>query len=170
MVTISALLVWKLSVLFMYLLYHICTEKYRKTCNFSEHFQPGNRPVRLWLLHAQALHEPPVLLGSERPGFAFLSRPLEAARLQTLVQQQKSVAFPIQRFDAIPTTATEQKQCVCKRIQRKLLLDQSGQTVNPTAQVRIAAGNVDFVRAREAAQHDFSTRSTFSTVAASAPL
>ncbi len=50
-----------------------------------------------------------------------------------------------------------------------LLLDQSGQTVDPTAQVRIATGDIHLFRSGKVAQHNFKIRSTVSTVAASAP-
>lgn len=52
----------------------------------------------------------------------------------------------------------------------ELLLNHGGQAVNAAPQVGVAAGNVDLVRSREIAQHDFRIRRTVSTVAASAPL
>ena len=125
--------------------------------------------MRLWLIHTQPLHEPAVLLGSQRSGFPFRPGPLERTRFQPLVKQHKSVAFPVQRLDSVPPSAAEQEQGVGEGIQVKLLLHHGGQPVNAPPQVGVAAGNVDLVRSREIAQHDFRIRSTVSTVAASAP-
>ena len=124
----------------------------------------------LWLIHAQALHEPAVLLGSKCPGLTFISGPLEAARLQPLVQQNESIPLPVQGLDPVPSSAAEEEQGVAERIQLHLLLDQGGQTVDPTAQIRAAALDEDVVSTTEIIQHDFTARSTASTVVASAPL
>jgi len=51
-----------------------------------------------------------------------------------------------------------------------LLLNQRRQSVNTAAQIRITAGDVHPFGSGEVSQHDFKTRSTVSTVAASAPL
>ncbi len=82
----------------------------------------------------------------------------------------RSVVFPVQRLDAIPATAAEQIQCVGKRIQRELLLNQISQAVDPTAQVRITAGDIHLFCAGKVAQNNFKIRSTVSIVAASAPV
>ena len=74
---------------------------------FSDVFQPAARPVSLRLFHIQALHEPAVLLRRQQPGFRFTARQLKAAGLQTLIQQQKSIPFPVQRFDPVPASPTE---------------------------------------------------------------
>ena len=126
--------------------------------------------MRLWLIHTQPFHEPAVLLGSKRSGFIFRPGPLEAAGFQPLVEQHKSVAFPVQRFDPIPPPTAEQEQGVGERIQMELLLNQRRQTVNAAPQVGVAAGNVYPVCPGKVAQHDFSIRSTVSTATASAPL
>ena len=123
----------------------------------------------LWLVYAQSLHEPAVLLRCQCPGFAFFTGPLEITGLQPFVQQDKTVSFPIQRFDSIPASSAEKKQRIRKGIQMKLLPDQYCQTVYPTAQVGITAGNIHPVGSGEVSQHDFRMRSTVSTVAASAP-
>lgn len=123
----------------------------------------------LWLVHAQTFHEPAVLLRSQGSCLAFLPWPLERTGLQTFVQKNKSVSLPIQGFNSIPASAAEQEQCIGERIQIELLLNQNGQTVYPTAQVSVTAGDIDPVSAGEVAQHDFRKRSTVSTVAAFAP-
>lgn len=65
----------------------------------SNDVQPRHCPVCLWLLHAQPLHQPPVLLRRELPRFLTVPRPLEASVLQPLIQQHKAVSFPVQPFD-----------------------------------------------------------------------
>lgn len=82
----------------------------------------------------------------------------------------KPISFPVQGFDAIPASSAEQEKCIGKRIQREFLLNHGCQTVDTTAKICVAAGNVHPIRTSEVGQHDFSTRSTASTVAASAPL
>ena len=123
----------------------------------------------LWLVHAQTFHEPAILLRSEGSGFAFFPGPLERTGLQPLVQQNKSITFPVQRLDSIPAPATKQEQCIGEWIQIELLLDKRSQPIYPTAQVGVAAGNIHPVGTGEIRQHDFRNRSTVSTVAASAP-
>lgn len=125
--------------------------------------------MRLWLIHAQALHEPAVLLRSQASCLTFMPWPLEYAGLQPLIQQKESVAFPVQRLDSVTSSAAEQKQRVGEWIQLKLLLNQGCKTVDAKAQICVAAGDVHTVGSGEVRQHDFSTRSTASTVAASAP-
>lgn len=122
------------------------------------------------LIYAYPFHEPAILLWCQGFGLTFLPRPLEAAGFQTLIQQNESIAFPIQRLDSVPPPTTEQEQRISEGIQLKLLLNNRGQSVNPKAQIRVTAGDINPVSAGEIAQHDFSIRSTVSTVAASAPL
>ena len=126
--------------------------------------------MSLWLIHAQPLHEPAVLLGCQASCFAFLPGPLKAAGLQPLVQQHKAVALPVQSLDPILSSAAEQEQRIGEGVQPKLLFDKSGQTVNTKPEVGAAAGDYDPVCTGEICQHDFRTRSTVSTIAASAPL
>ena len=96
----------------------------------------------LWLVYTQALHEPAILLRCQCPGFAFLPRPLEITRLQALIQQDKSVSFPVQCLNSVSAPAAEEKQCIGERIQIELLLDQYSQSVYSTAQICITAGNI----------------------------
>ena len=124
----------------------------------------------LWLIHAQALHEPAVLLGCQASRLTFFSRPLETAGFQALVEQHETVALPVQRLDPVPAPTAEQKQCIGEGVQVKLLLDQCCQAVDAPAKVGVAAGDVHLVGTIEVAQHDFRIRSTVSTVAISAPV
>ena len=98
--------------------------------------------MRLWLFHIQAFHEPAVLLRCQQFGFCFTARPLETAGLQALVQQQKSIALPVQGFDPIPAPTTEQEQRVGEWIQLELLLNHAGQTIDSPSEIGVAAGNI----------------------------
>lgn len=76
----------------------------------------------LGLFNAYPLHEPTVLLRCQGFGFCFRPWPLERTGLKPLVKQHKSLAFPVQRLDPVPTSATEKKQGIGKEVQFKLLL------------------------------------------------
>ena len=124
--------------------------------------------VCLWLLDTQSFHQPAVLLSSNAERLVLAARPLELALFKSLVEQEKAVAFPVERFDSVGSPAAEQEQRVGTRVKPELLFD-SRQTVNPTAKIGVAAGEVD-LRSAEIAQHDLSTRNSAASVASSAPL
>ena len=62
------------------------------------------------------------------------------ALLQSLVQQDEAIFFPVQALDTVSPPSAEQKQCVGKWIQFKLLLDEARQAVYALAQIRVATG------------------------------
>ena len=126
-------------------------------------------PVRFRLLNTQSFHQPAVLLISNAERFVLAARPLELTLFKPLVEQKKTVAFPVERFDPVGSSAAEQKQCVGTRVKFELLFNDSCQTVDPTAKIGVAAGEVD-LRYAEIAQHDLSTRNSAASVASSAPL
>ena len=66
-----------------------------------------------------------------------------SALFQSLVEQEKTVAFPVERFDSVGSSAAKQKQCVGTRVKLELLFNDSRQTVDTTAKVSVAAGEVD---------------------------
>ena len=80
-------------------------------------------------------------------------RPLIRALFQSLVQQDETVLFPVQALDTVSPPPAEQEQCVGKRIQFKLLLDEACQAVYAFAQVCAATGNIDFICTSEVLQH-----------------
>ena len=67
------------------------------------------------------------------------------ALLQSLVQQDEAILFPVQALDTVPPPSAKQKQRVGKRIQFKLLLDEPRQAIYALAQIRVAAGDVDLI-------------------------
>ena len=69
----------------------------------------------------------------------FRARPLIRALLQSLVQQDEAILFPVQALDAVSPPSAEQKQRVGKWIQFKLLLDEPRQTIYAFTQIRVAA-------------------------------
>ena len=124
----------------------------------------------LGLIHTQPLHEPAVLLWSKGFRFTFFPWPLKTSGLKALVHQYKSIAFPVQRLDSIPASATEEKECIGEWIQVELLLYNGSQSVYTTTQISVATCDIYPVCSGEVRQHDCKIRSTVSTVAASAPL
>ena len=100
-------------------------------------------PVCLRLLDTQSFHQPAVLLSSNAERLVLAARPLELTLFKPLVEQEKTVSFPVECFDSVGSSAAKQKQCVRTRVKLKLLFNNSRQTVNPTAKVSVAAGEVD---------------------------
>lgn len=98
--------------------------------------------MRLWLFHVQPFHQPAILLRGQQTGFRLTARLLETAGLQTLVQQQKAILFPLQGFDPVPASAAEQEQCVGERVQVKLLLYNACQAINSPPEVGESAGDI----------------------------
>ena len=125
--------------------------------------------VCLWLLDTQSFHQPAVLLSSNAERFILAARPLELTLFKSLVEQEKAIAFPVERFDSVGSPAAEQEQRVGTWIKFELLFNDSRQTIDPTTKIRVAAGKVD-LRSAEIAQHDLSTRNSAASVASSAPL
>ena len=72
------------------------------------------------------------------------------ALLQSLVQQDEAIFFPVQALDTVSPPSAEQEQRVGKWIQFKLLLDEARQAVYAFAQICAATGNIDFICAGEA--------------------
>ena len=73
--------------------------------------------MSLRLFNAEALHQPAILLRRQLSGFGFRAWPLEASGLQELVQQEKSVSLPVQRFDPVSASAAEEENGVGEWIQ-----------------------------------------------------
>ena len=126
-------------------------------------------PVRLRLLDTQSFHQPAVLLSSNAERFVLAARPLKLTFFQPFVEQEKTVALPIQRFDPVGSSAAKQEQRVGTRIKPELLFNDSRQTVYSATKIGVAAGEVD-LRPAEIAQHDLSALNIAARVASSAPL
>lgn len=125
--------------------------------------------MHLRLFHIETFYEPAVLLRRQQSGFRFTARPLETAGLQALVQQQKSIAFPVQCFNPVPVSATEQKQRVGERIQPEQLLNHTGQTIDSPSKIGVTAGNIDLVAYSKIIQHDCRICSSMAVVLAFVP-
>ena len=100
-------------------------------------------PVCLRLLNTQSFHQPAILLRSNAERLILTARPLELAFFKSLVEQEKAVAFPVERFDPVGSPAAEQEQRVGTRVKPELLFNDGCQTVNSTAKIGVAAGEVD---------------------------
>jgi len=123
----------------------------------------------LWLLDTQPFHQPAVLLSSNAERFVLAARPLELALFKSLVEQEKAIALPVERFYSVGSSAAKQEQCVGTRVKPELLFNDSRKTVSTAAKIRVAAGEVD-LRSAEIVQHDLSTRNSAASVDSSAPL
>lgn len=99
------------------------------------------------LLNTQSFHQPSVLLSSNAERIVLTPRPLELTLFKPLVEQKKAVSLPVERFDSVGSSAAKQEQCVGTRIKFKLLFNDSRQTIDPTAKIRVAAGKVDLCSA-----------------------
>ena len=103
--------------------------------------------VCLRLLDTQSFHQPAVLLRGNAERLILTARPLKLALFKSLVEQEKAVALPVERLDSVGSPAAEQEQRVGTRIKFKLLFNDSRQTVDTTAKIRVAAGKVDLCSA-----------------------
>lgn len=113
-----------------------------------------NRLVCLRLVYAQSLQKPAKRLPVQLTRFLFIARPLETtAVLDAFVQQYKRIPFPQQCLDALPAAATKQEQVVGIGVQLELPLDQLGKALYTTAQVGVAAGQIDVFDLRNVSQH-----------------
>ena len=102
--------------------------------------------------------------------FGFRARPSEASECQAFVKQEKSISLPVQCLHTISAFAVEEEEGVGKGFQLKGFLYHGGQTIYSTAQICVAAGNIDLVSFGKIAQHDFRRRSAMPTVSAYTPL
>lgn len=121
------------------------------------------------LFYTKPFHQPSVLLGRKRRYIFACSWPHKASGFKSLIQKNKSVAFPIQCFYPIPSSAAEQKQYSLERIHLKLRLYYSCKTVYSSSQVCISAGYVYRAIASEVIQHDLSASNIVLRVLLSAP-
>ena len=71
-----------------------------------------------------------------------------------LVEQQEAVALPDEALDFVRLSAAEHEQDILlERVDAKLPSDNGGQAVDALAQVGVAAGDVDPVKAGGIIQH-----------------
>ena len=126
--------------------------------------------VCFWLFHAQAFHEPAVLLRADLPCFPAVSGPLIYAALQALIQKDKAVSLPVQRLDSVSFPPAKQKEGIGTWIQLKLLLYQCGEAVYSFPDISVTAGDVYTLCCCKVIQHgDESARTTARNVCSSAP-
>ena len=81
----------------------------------------------------EAFHQPSVLLRCYRFYLGDVSRPSEPSVSKPFVKKEKSITFIEQPFYAVRPSAAEKKQIsFLKGIQPEFLLDQTGESVDPT--------------------------------------
>ena len=104
-------------------------------------------PVCLRLTDTQSFHQPAVLLSSNAERLVLAAWPLELILFKAFVEQEKTVALPVECFDSVGSPAAKQKQCVRTRVKFELLFNDSRQTIDLTTKIRVAAGKVDLCSA-----------------------
>ena len=82
-------------------------------------------PVRFRLMNTQSFHQPPVLLRCDAACFTLAPRPLELALFQPFVEQEKTVALPVERFYPVGSPAAKQEQCIGTWVKMELLFNDS---------------------------------------------
>ena len=99
-------------------------------------------------------HEPLKLFLSRFHDFLLCPGPLVSAIQKPLVEQKESVSFSDETLDFIRLPAAEHEQDILLEwINIQLATDDRTQTVDTLAKIRIAAGNVDPVKAGGIIQH-----------------
>ena len=81
--------------------------------------------VCFWLLDTQSFHQPSVLLSSNAERIVLTPRPLEIALFKSLVEQEKAVALPVERFYPVGSPAAKQEQCIGTWVKMELLFNDS---------------------------------------------
>ena len=66
--------------------------------------------------------------------------------IQPLIHQQKTVAFPQQRFHSVPSFSAEKEQTARARLQPEILLNNRCQPINRTAHVGVSADYVHLLK------------------------
>ena len=88
----------------------------------------------------KAVKQPTQLLRSKVFQLGTLSRPVESAFSDPLVQEKESIAFPHQSFYPVILSSAEQEDRSCSvRIKIKLLLYPGSEAIDPFTQICIAA-------------------------------
>ena len=99
--------------------------------------------VCLRLLDTQSFHQPAVLLSSNAERLILAPRPLKLTLFKSFVEQEKTVALPVERFDPVSSSAAKQEQRVGTRVEMKLLFNDCRQTVYSATKIGVTAGEVD---------------------------
>lgn len=112
--------------------------------NFSELHKGSGRFKRPDLfdhwLNRKALHQPGELVGPDGHGFGGVTRPTEAAVLDTLGKQQETVPFPDEPLDAVGTPAAEKEERIRDKERQVVAgLDDRGKAVDTKPEVCKAA-------------------------------
>lgn len=85
---------------------------------------------------------------------------------QPLIQQQKTIAVQVQPFAPVYSSSPPEQN---QGIQLKLSLYDSGKSIDPSAKICIATGQINLSRF-EVLQHCFNALQSLTSVSSSAPL
>jgi len=94
----------------------------------------------------EAFHQPPEFLGGDVFHVVGFHGPLEPTIFQPLIEQDKTVSFPVQGLEAIPPFPTKEEKVVFHGVHVEVFPDDGGKPVDGLAHVGISTGDVDLVR------------------------
>ena len=83
------------------------------------------------------------LLIIQLPHGILIRWPLKPTILQTLIQQKKAVSVPVKSFEAVLSGTAEEIERLIVWIKIELLLNNAGQSVNPTTKIGFTTDDVD---------------------------
>jgi hypothetical protein len=110
----------------------------------SNHLPGMHLGMSLSLLQGKTIQQPAQFpVGNHMRGGAFGFRPSKGSLLQAAVVEPKAGVIPLQDFELIALSVTEDKLRRGERIQLKMLLHDSGQAVDGFAQIGDPAGEIN---------------------------
>lgn len=94
----------------------------------------------------QPLHQHPVLIIRDSHSLIRCPWPAERTVIQSFIQEKEPVTFPQKRFDpVIPSSTEEEERIFIIWIKRILKADDGCQTIDPTAEIREARCQINFL-------------------------
>ena len=92
-----------------------------------------------WLVDGKPFHKPAVFLAGEGADFGCGPGPLEAARVQPHVEQDKTCFIMMQGFQTVRFPAAEKIKCICIRIHLVSIPDDRHKAIDGEPHIRTAA-------------------------------
>lgn len=94
-------------------------------------------------MDGDSLKEPSQFLFCYGTNLFWIIWPLKTSAFEPLVEKDEAITFPVKGFDPVTFPSTEKEKTVLKRIKLKIVLNQSGQTINSLSHISMSAGYVD---------------------------
>ena len=97
-------------------------------------------------MDGEAFHQPSEFLRCDVFHVVGFHGPLEATIFQSLIEQDKTIPFPVQGLEAVPSFPAKEEEVVFHGVHMEVFTDDGGEAVDGLAHVGITTGDVDFVR------------------------